>query len=97
MKESQILEEEDWKKWNKEIIHTTIKGIINLFRPEENEESKNIIIRDIRNLFRLEKENEVIKDVILRAIRNLFENEEEDNYYKLVRAGNIWSNKYIEY
>ena len=54
------------------------------------------IIRDVRNLFRLKKENEAIKDRIIRDIRNLFEHEEED-YYKPVRAGNFWSNNYIQY
>ena len=33
---------------------------------------------------------------ITRDIRNLFEHEEED-YYKPVRAGNSFSNNYIEY
>ena len=41
------------------------------------------VIKDIRNLFRLEKEIKVIKDRILRDIKNLFEHEEE-NYYKPV-------------
>ena len=33
------------------------------------------MLRNIRNVFRLEKENKVIKDIILRYIRNLFEHE----------------------
>ena len=33
---------------------------------------------------------------MIRDIRNHFEHEEED-YYKPVRVGNFWSNKYIEY
>ena len=33
---------------------------------------------------------------MIRDIRNHFEHEEED-YYKPVRIGNFWSNKYIEY
>ena len=52
-------------------------------------------VKYIRNLFRLKKENETIKNRIIRDIRNLFENEEED-YCKLVRVGNFWSNNYIE-
>ena len=45
------------------------------------------IIKDIRNLFRLEKETKAIKDRVLRDIKNLFEFEEEEkNYYKLVRV-----------
>ena len=48
----------------------------NLRLEEEN------IIKDIRNLFRREKE---IKDRILRGIKNLFEHEKEkENYYKPV-------------
>ena len=54
-------------------------------------------IKDIRNLFRLEKENKAIKDIILRDISNLFQNEEEKNYYKPVRVSNFRSNNYIEY
>ena len=60
-------------------------------RPEEEN-----MIKDIRNLIRLEKENEAIKDTILRNIKNLFEHEEK-NYYKPVRANNFWSNNYTEY
>ena len=63
----------------------------NLSLEEEN------IIKDIRNLFRLEKETKAIKDRILRDIKNLFEHEEEENYYKPVRVSNFWSNNYIEY
>ena len=37
-----------------------------------------------------------IKDRIYRDIRNLFEQGEED-YYMPVRAGNSYSNNYIEY
>ena len=48
-------------------------------------EEEHIIIKDIRNLFRLEKEIKVIKDIIIRDIKNLFEHEEEEkNYYKPV-------------
>ena len=38
-----------------------------------------------------------MKNIILRHIRNLFEHEEGKNYCKPVRAGNFWSNNYIEY
>ena len=37
---------------------------------------EKIRIKDIRNLFRLEKETKTIKDRILRYIENLFEHEE---------------------
>ena len=50
------------------------------------------IIKNIRNLFRLEKETKGAKDKILRNIKNLFE-----EYYKPVRVNNFWSNNYIEY
>ena len=53
-----------------------IKDIINLFR------LKNCTaIKDIRHLFRIEKETKAIKDRILTDIKNLFDNEKE-NYYK---------------
>ena len=61
-------------------------------RPEEEK-----IIKDIRNLFRQEKETEAIKDRILRDIKNLFEHEEEENYYKPVTESNFWNNNFIEY
>ena len=37
-----------------------------------------------------------MKDKILRDNKNIFELEEE-NYYKLVRVNNFWSNNYIEF
>ena len=49
-------------------------------------------IKNIRSLFKLGKETKGIKGKILRDIKNLFE-----EYYKLVRVNNFWSNKYIEY
>ena len=58
----------------------------NLGLEEEN------IIKNIRNLFTLEKETKGIKDEIFRDIKNLF-----DEYYKPVRVNNFWSNNYIEY
>ena len=48
-------------------------------------------IKDIRTLFRLEKETKAIKDTIIRDIKNLFEQGEE-NYYKPVTVSNFWSN-----
>ena len=55
-------------------------------------------VRDIRNLFRLEKETKAIKDIIIRDVKNPSELEkEEENYYKPVRIINFWSNCYIEY
>ena len=37
-------------------------------------------MKDIRSLFRQEKETKAIKDRILRDIKNLFEHEKEENY-----------------
>ena len=54
-------------------------------------------VKDIRSLFRLEKETKAIKDRILIDIKNLFEHGEWKNYYKPVRVSNFWSNNYIEY
>ena len=48
-------------------------------------------IKDIRTLFRLEKETKAIKDTIIRDIKNLFEQGEE-SYYKPVTVSNFWSN-----
>ena len=53
------------------------------------------IIKNIRNLFRLEKGTKAIKDRIIRDINNPFEYEEED-YYKPVVTNNFRSNNYIE-
>ena len=58
---------------------------------------KNIILKNIRNLFRLKKEIKGIKYTLLRDIKNLSKYEEEENYYKPVRVNNFWSNNYIEY
>ena len=47
----------------------------------------------VRKTFRFKKHNKVIEDRILRDIRNLSVLEEqEENYYKLLRVSNIWSN-----
>ena len=55
-------------------------------------------IKDIRNLFRQEKETKAIKDRILRDIKNVFEHvKDEVNYYKPVRETNFWSKNYILY
>ena len=50
----------------------------NLSPEEEN------IIKNTRNLFRLEKETKGIKDRILRDIKNIFK-----DYYKPVRVKNF--------
>ena len=61
--------------------------------PRFSKEEK--IIKNIKNLFRQQKEIKAIKYRILRDIKNLFEHE-EGNYYKPVRVRNVWSNNYIE-
>ena len=50
--------------------------------------------KDIKNLFRHEKETKAIKDRTLRDIKNIFEyeKEEQENYYKSERVSNLWSN-----
>ena len=53
------------------------------------------IVKNIRNLFRLEKVTKAIKDRIIRDIKNPFEYEEKD-YYKPVVTNNFRSNNYIE-
>ena len=50
------------------------------------------IIRNIRNLFRLENIRKGVEDKILGEIKNLFE-----QYHKPVRLNNFWNNNYIEY
>ena len=54
------------------------------------------IVKDIRNLFRLEKKTKAIKNRMVRDIENLFEHEEKD-YYKPLIVRNFRSNNYTEY
>ena len=56
-------------------------------------EIDDITIKDIRSLFRLKEENEAIKERVVRNIRNFFEYEED--YYRLIRLGNFWSNNIL--
>ena len=58
------------------------------------EESKDNIIKNIKNTFKLKKENKT--DKIIGYLRNLFELEIED-YCKAMRVGNFCSINYIEY
>ena len=39
----------------------------------------------------------MIEDIILRDIKNISKHEDEENYYKLVKVSNFWSNNYIVY
>ena len=54
-----------------------IKDARNFFRLIK--EINYYAIKDIRNLFKLEKGTKTIKERILRDIKNLFEHEEEEN------------------
>ena len=56
-------------------------------RPEEEN-----LIKNITNLFRLEKDTKGIKDKILRDFKNLSE-----EYFKPLILNNFLSNNYIEY
>ena len=47
------------------------------------------IIKDIRNLFRLEKKTKAIKYIMPEDIKNDFEHEEEENYCKPVWVSNF--------
>ena len=49
------------------------------------EELNYTAIKDIRKLFRRQKETKAIKDRILRDIKNIFEHEEDKNYCKPVK------------
>ena len=46
------------------------------------------VIKDVKNIFRLEKETRAIKGRILRNIKNIFEHENKKIYYKPVRINN---------
>ena len=43
------------------------------------------------------KKLKLLKIEYLEILRIFFHQEEEENYYKLVRVSNFWSNNYIEY
>ena len=65
----------------------------NIIKERLKRETDDITIKDIRSLFRLKEENEAIKERVVRNIRNFFEYEED--YYKLIRLGNFWSNNIL--
>ena len=65
----------------------------NIIKERLKRETDDITIKDIRSLFRLKEENEAIKERVVRNIRNFFEYEED--YYKLIRLGNFWSNNLL--
>ena len=47
------------------------------------------MIKNIRNLFKLEKENQAIKDKTMRDIKTFFEQQKAE-YYKPVKFGEFW-------
>ena len=49
-------------------------------------------MKDIRNLFKLEKENKAIKEKVIEDIKTPFEQQEEQ--YRPSRVGNFWDNNY---
>ena len=55
---------------------------------KKRKQSENNVIKNIRDLFKLEKENKAKKDRIIWDIMALFEQQEED-YYKPVRVRNF--------
>ena len=64
-----------------------------LLKPKIKKESKDHVMKNIRNHFNLEKENKVIKDKIISDILEL----ENEDYCKQIRVGNLCSSNYIEY
>ena len=71
------------------------KDIRNLNK-QKKKELNYTAIKDMRNVFRLEKETKAINDKIFRDVKNLFEPEEQKKYFKSVRISNFWINNYIE-
>ena len=73
-----------------------MKAIGDLFRLKKH--LNYPAIKDIRNIFRIEKETKANKDRILTVIKNLFEHDKEkENYYKPVSVNNYSGINYIEY
>ena len=58
-----------------------------LSKPKMQEESKDNIIKNIRNIFKVAKENNAIKE----NIESFFELENKV-YYRLIKVGNFYSN-----
>ena len=90
-----------FKKYNRLLFFSKKRFFYNIMIENSRPREENIIkdidfqinytaIKDIRNLFKREKETKAIKNRILRDIKNIFEHEEE-NYYKSVRVNNFWS------
>ena len=58
-----------------------------LSKPKMQEESKDNIIKNIRNIFKVAKENNAIKE----NIESFFESENKV-YYRLIKVGNFYGN-----
>lgn len=59
-------------------------------------ESKNEIVSNIRNIFKVKRKETIIKT--MSDTRNIFDQEEdEDDYYRTTRVENFYSNNYIGY
>lgn len=59
-------------------------------------ESKNEIVNNIRNIFKVKRKETIIKTI--SDTRNIFDQEEdEDDYYRPTRVENFYSNNYIGY
>ena len=54
-----------------------------------------MLIKNIRNRFRLERKNKAIKNKILEDVRALYENDEENSYRPTKTKGAF--NNYIEF
>ena len=87
--------EKKMQSLNKKILFVSIRVPNPMPNHIESNTIEDNIIKDIRNLFKLEKNN-AIKDKIITDIRTLFESEKED-YYEPVRSGNAFSNSSIKY
>ena len=79
--------------YSQQAVHGSGKKASILKKQKQCEDS---LFKNIRNLFRIEKENKAINDIIIRDIKTLFEQQEED-YYNSTRIGNFWNNNFIEY
>ena len=91
--ESLTLEEENIIKDMKSLTleeENIIKDKRNIFWLKK--EQDYTAVKDIRNLFRQEKETKAIKNRILRDIKNLFEHEKD----KPITVSNFCSNNYVE-
>ena len=64
----------------------SLKTLEIVFKLKKEKLPKDAIIKNIRNLLKLEKENKPIKDKIIHNITNIFELENEDYYKPVILA-----------